>query len=75
MATGRRHGRRGGVVSERAHRIEETAMAATFALEEWLRKLPARYVGKPLTQEDVSIVADASNHLRAALRDRRKKPA
>lgn len=59
-------------MSERSRRIEETALAAHFALENWLRDLPSRYIGKPLTQDDVTVVADASNHLRAALRDRRR---
>lgn len=60
-------------MSERAKRIEETALAAQVSLDTWLAKLPARYIGKPLTQDDVTIIADAANHLRAALRDRRKR--
>jgi hypothetical protein len=60
-------------VSERQKRIEETAHAAHAALERWLMGLPARYVGKPLTQDDVTVVADASNNLRAALLDRRRR--
>jgi len=60
-------------MSTRTARIETAASDAQAALEEWLRVLPQRYVGKPLTQDDVTIIADASNNLRAALRDRRKR--
>lgn len=57
----------------RQKRIEETAHSVVILLDNWLRCLPAKYVGKPLTQADVTVVADAANRLRTVLRDRRRR--
>jgi hypothetical protein len=59
-------------MSERSERIEKAATSAERELHDWLRYLPRNYVGKPLTQSDVSLVAIAANNLRDALKDRRK---